>query len=125
MAIVQVLTTGGTSASRIVPATGAVVPAVGADELLAQVPALGELATLRVEELALLSSWNVTPLHVARWARRVRELLADPAVSGAVVTHGTDTLEETAFALDLLCDGGAPVVVTGAMRNASEPGPDG
>jgi L-asparaginase len=102
-----------------------VVPVVRAEELLAQVPALADVADVRVEELALLSSWSVTPQHMARWARRVRELLVDPAIAGVVVTHGTDTLEETAFALDLLRGGPIPIVVTGAMRNPSEPGHDG
>lgn len=125
MAIVQVVTTGGTIASRVDPATGAVVPSVRAEELLAQVPALREVAEIRFEELGLTSSWNVTPAHVARWARRIRELLADGTVAGVVVTHGTDTLEETAFALDLLWEGSAPIVLTGAMRNPSETGPDG
>ena len=125
MAIVQVITTGGTIASRVDPATGAVVPAVRAEELLAQVPALSDVAEVRFEEFGLTSSWNVTPAQVAKWARRIREILASGAVAGVVVTHGTDTLEETAFALDLLWDGAAPIVLTGAMRNPSETGPDG
>jgi len=123
--VVQVFTTGGTIASRIDPRTGAAVPAVDAKALVAMVPGLQEIAELRVEELALESSWNVTLPMLAGWARRIRAVLAAGDVAGAVVTHGTDTLEETAFALDLLCDGPSPVVVTGAMRNASEPGPDG
>lgn len=125
MGIVHVFTTGGTIASRVDPRTGAAVPAVDAEALLATAPAVRDVAELRVEALALESSWNVTLPMVAAWARRVRAVLAGPEVAGAVVTHGTDTLEETAFALDLLCDGPAPVVVTGAMRNASETGPDG
>jgi L-asparaginase len=125
MATVQIVTTGGTIASRLDPETGAVVPAVRAEELLAQVPALRDAADVRFEEFGLTSSWNVTPMDVARWAKRIREILADGSVAGVVVTHGTDTLEETAFALDLLWDGPAPIVLTGAMRNSSETGPDG
>jgi L-asparaginase len=125
MPIVHLFTTGGTIASRPDPATGAAVPVVRPDELLAQVPGLRDVAEVRVEGLALESSWNVTPDLVARWARRIREVLADGTVSGAVVTHGTDTLEETAFALDLSSESAAPIVLTGAMRNAAQPGPDG
>jgi L-asparaginase len=122
---VEIVTTGGTIASRIDPATRAAVPAVGAADLVALVPQLGEIATLRTTEFCLESSWNVTPAMVGELARRVAGLLAEPDTAGAVVTHGTDTMEETAFALDLLVADEGPVVLTGAMRNASLPGADG
>jgi L-asparaginase len=122
---VEIVTTGGTIASRIDPATGAAVPAVRADELLAVVPRLGEIAGLRTTEFCLESSWNVTPGMMCDLARTIGALQADPATVGVVVTHGTDTMEETAFALDLLLPAETPVVLTGAMRNASLPGADG
>ncbi|MCL5958024.1 MAG: asparaginase [Chloroflexi bacterium] len=125
MPIVQIITTGGTIASRVDPATGAAVPVVRPEELVAQVPALANVAELRITEFSLVSSWDMTPTMMANLARKVREALTDPAVCGAVVTHGTDTMEETVFALDLLLEEPAPVVVTGAMRNPSLTGPDG
>ncbi len=125
MPIVQIITTGGTIASRIDPDTGSAVPVVRPDELVAQVPALADIAEVRITEFSLVSSWNMTPAMVANLARTIQRVLADPDVTGVVVTHGTDTMEETAFALDLLLQGPAPVVLTGAMRNPSLPGPDG
>ncbi|WP_437931513.1 asparaginase [Sorangium sp. So ce291] len=122
---VHLVTTGGTIASRVDPQTGAAVPAVRAEELVASVPALGRVAEIAVTEHCLESSWNLGPDRIAALARVARDLQADPAVTGIVVTHGTDTLEETAFALDLLLDGDTPVVLTGAMRDASTAGTDG
>ncbi|XXX81640.1 asparaginase [Sorangium sp. So ce134] len=122
---VHLVTTGGTIASRVDPQTGAAVPAVRAEELLAGVPALGRVAEIAVTEVCLESSWNLGPDRIAEIARAARDLQADPEVTGVVVTHGTDTLEETAFALDLLLDGDTPVVLTGAMRDASTAGADG
>jgi L-asparaginase len=122
---VEIVTTGGTIASRVDPATGAAAPAVRADELLALVPQLGEIASLGTSEFCLESSWNVTPAMVVELARRIAPLQAEPDTAGVVVTHGTDTMEETAFALDLLLTADRPVVLTGAMRNASLPGADG
>jgi L-asparaginase len=125
MPVVQIITTGGTIASRIDPATGAAFPVMHAPELLAQIPQLNGCAELRLDEFALVPSFDMTPAIVARLAKSIRALLADGQVDGVVVTHGTDTMEESAFALDLLLDCEAPVVVTGAMRNASQPGSDG
>ena len=125
MPIVQIITTGGTIAHKIDPATGAALPTLSGEELVAEVPALAGVAQVRVAEFALLQSWNMTPSLAADLARRVRDALADPEVSGVVVTHGTDTMEETSFALDLVLDTPRPIVFTGAMRNPSQPGPDG
>jgi L-asparaginase len=122
---VDIVTTGGTIASRIDPATGAAVPVVRAADLLSLVPQLGEIADLRTTEFCLESSWNVTPSMAAELARRIAALQAEPDTAGVVVTHGTDTMEETAFALDLLLTAEPPVALTGAMRNASLPGADG
>src|SRR5205085_11930624 len=125
MPIVQIITTGGTIAHNIDPATGAALPTLKGEELVAEVPALADVAQVRVVEFGLLQSWNMTPALAADLARRVRDALADPEVTGVVVAHGTDTMEETAFALDLVLDTPRPVVLTGAMRNPSQPGPDG
>jgi L-asparaginase len=122
---VHIVTTGGTIASRVEASTGAARAVMPAAELVAQLPQLSETAEVRVTEFSLASSWNITPAMMGELARTIRALQADPQTAGVVVTHGTDTMEESAFAVDLLTDGATPVVFTGAMRNASLPGPDG
>jgi L-asparaginase len=124
--IVHIITTGGTIASRVDPATGGAVPAVGAAELVALSPAIRNFATsVQVTDFGMLQSWNIGTEVMRRIAVTASDALRDESVAGVVVTHGTDTMEETAFALDLLVDSEKPVVITGAMRNASDPGFDG
>ena len=125
MPVVQIITTGGTIASRIDPATGAAFPVMRATELVAQIPELSKHAQVGVDEFGLVPSWDMTPATVLRLARTITSTLAAGDVDGVVVTHGTDTMEESAFALDLLVDCKQPVVMTGAMRNASQAGSDG
>jgi L-asparaginase len=122
---VLIITTGGTIASLPDPETGAKRPAVSGEELVASVPGLDQVADLRVEEVASESSWNLTPAHMLAVARRAGEALAGPGVDGVVVTHGTDTLEETAFLTDLLLRSDRPVVFVGAMRTSDELSADG
>lgn len=124
--VIQIITTGGTIASRIDPKTGGAVPAVTASELVAMSPAVKKYAgEIRVHDFGLYQSWNLGPDLMARIADAVIGALGGDDVAGVVVTHGTDTMEETAFALDLLVDSPKPVVITGAMRNASDAGFDG
>jgi L-asparaginase len=120
---VVVLTTGGTIAMQYDAAAGGAVPTLGADDFTAALPA--GLAELRVEELVNLPSSHFT-LETLRIIReRVAALAAEAGVAGIVVTHGTDVLEETAYLLDLTVPGERPVVLTGAMRAASEVGYEG
>jgi L-asparaginase len=109
MAHVTIVATGGTIASRTDPESGAVVPAVGAEELVASVPALADVAEIEVVEFASVSSWDVTPQMMADLARRISAHSTE--TDGFVVTHGTDTMEETAFALAALLDVDVPVTV--------------
>jgi L-asparaginase len=122
---VRILTTGGTIASLPDPETGAKRPAVSGEELVASVPGLREVADVTVDEVASQSSWNLTPADMLAVARRAGEALAEPDVDGVVVTHGTDTVEETAFLTDLTLSGEGPVVFTAAMRSPDEPSADG
>jgi len=122
---VRVLFTGGTISMRIDPATGAAMPALSGEEIVSKVPGLKKEARLSLEDYARLPGPQVTPHWMWRLKDRVGEVLADPAVDGVVLTHGTDTLEETAYLLDLTLDTVKPVVFCGAMRTVSEPGWDG
>ncbi len=98
---------------------------VDAGALVAAVPPLRELANLRVEQPCNVDSSDLTPAHWLALARRVQALTTDPAIAGIVVTHGTDTLEETAAFLALCHRGDTPVVLTGAMRPANALSADG
>ena len=105
------------------PGSGA-RPALTADDLLAAVPGIAEAANVRGTSFRQFPSPELTFGDLFGLAAETRRHIGD-GVDGIVVTQGTDTLEETAFALDLLCRTSAPVVVTGAMRNPALPGADG
>ncbi len=120
---VIILTTGGTIAMRYDVAAGGAVPTLGAADFTAALPE--GLPELRIEELVNLPSSHFTLETLATIRERVAALAAEPDVSGIVVTHGTDTMEETAYLLDLTVSGEKPIVLTGAMRTASEVGYDG
>jgi L-asparaginase len=122
---VHVLFTGGTISMRVDPGTGAAVPAMSGEEIVARVHGLRKEARLTLEDYARLPGPHVTPHWMWRLRGRVAEVLADPAVDAVVLTHGTDTLEETAFLLDLTLESEKPVVFCGAMRTVSDPGWDG
>jgi L-asparaginase len=122
---VAVLFTGGTISMRIDPAAGGAVPSLSGRELLELAPGAAELAALEAIEFDRIAGWRVTPEWMWRLVEAVRVAMADPEIAGVVVTHGTDTLEESAFLLDCVLEDERPVVFTGAMRNASEAGWDG
>ena len=122
---VVVLTTGGTIASRLDPATGAVRPLAAGAELLAALPQAAAVADVEIEEVCAVPSWNMTPALMLDLAHRLAAVLARPEVAGAVVTHGTDTVEETATLVDLVLRSPKPVAFAVAMRNLSEVSPDG
>ena len=124
---VAILATGGTiaGAGESPAVTGYSSAVLGVGELVAAVPRVGELAVLEGEEVARVGSQDMTPALWLELARRAQALLARGDLAGLVVTHGTDTLEETAFFLDLCLGGDVPVVVTGAMRPATGLSADG
>ncbi|WKX69204.1 asparaginase [Streptomyces sp. XD-27] len=122
MGQVVVISTGGTIASRW-QGSGFAADAGGGDVLARAV--VPEGVTVRVVDLMSVNSARITTAHQLTLLRTVREVLADPAVDGIVVTHGTDTLEESAFLLDLHHDDPRPVVFTGAQRPLEAPDGDG
>jgi L-asparaginase len=120
---ITVFSTGGTIAS--VPGGGqAAAPTLTAADLVAAVPQLADMAAVTAAPFRQVASPDLTLADMIALVGEIEQAVAHGA-SGAVVTQGTDTLEETAFALDLLWDGEAPVVLTGAMRNPALPGADG
>lgn len=121
---VVVLTTGGTISTRDVDGSGA-KPTLRGKDLLQQIPDLGAVADVEVAELAFIPGAFMTIGTMRQISERARQILSQPQVAGLVITHGTDTLEESAFLLYLTVDSDKPVVFTGAMRNSSQVGFDG
>lgn len=123
--LVKILTTGGTIASRYDPVQKGFVPALSGAQLVEAVPELNEVARIEVEPVASIGSSDMTPEIWRKLAQRTNEVLADPRFAGVVVTHGTDTMEETAYFLDLTVTSGKPVILVGAQRAASIKDTDG
>ena len=125
---VVILATGGTiagTASSSTATVGYAVATVGVQALIAAVPELGRIAVVRGEQVLQIASENMTPQLWLKLGKRVAEVLAEPDVAGVVITHGTDTLEETAYFLDLTVHSDKPIVLVGAMRPATSISADG
>ncbi|OVE83367.1 asparaginase [Natronolimnobius baerhuensis] len=119
---VRVLSTGGTIASTAGP-NGA-TPGKSGTELVDAVPELEDSATVDVESVCDELSFHLSMANVRSMLEGVEQAAAD-GVDGVVVTHGTDTMEESAYFLDLVLEESVPVVFTGAQRPADAPGADG
>lgn len=122
---VLVMFTGGTISMKIDPETAAAIPALSGRDIVSQVPGLRRAARLTLEDYAQLPGPHVSPRWMWGLKQRIEAHLADPGIDGIVVTHGTDTIEETSFLVDLTTDTPKPVVFCGAMRTLGEPGSDG
>jgi L-asparaginase len=123
LSTVRIITTGGTIAMTHDEDAGGAVPAlVGADFVRLLPPDLGALET---EEFCNLPSAHFAVDTIWGLRNRVDELVRDDEIRGVVITHGTDTMEETAYLLDLTVETNKPIVFTGAMRTASEVGYEG
>jgi L-asparaginase len=121
---VAVVFTGGTIASRVDPVAGGAVPALRGADILARTPGLAG-ADIEVIDWGLVTASHMDLEQMLAIARLLAETLSRPEISGAVVVQGTDTIEETSFAYDLLVATDKPIVVTGAMRNSSQPDYEG
>lgn len=115
---------GGTIAMTSEDPSGAVVPTLTGEALVAAVPGLAEAAEVRAETLAMLPSPSLDEPTIVRALDWARSAVAAGA-AGVVITQGTDTLEESAYLLDLFWDHPEPLVVTGAMRSPQAAGADG
>ncbi len=125
---IVILATGGTIAGSIdsaIKTTGYEAGVVGVDVLINAVPQIHNLANIQGEQIANIDSADMTNEIWLTLAKRINDLLADSAVDGVVITHGTDTMEESAFFLHLVVKSDKPVVLVGAMRPSTAISADG
>src|SRR5262244_207485 len=124
---IVILATGGTIAGAAATGTqsGYTSGAVTIDAMLAAVPGIKDLAVVKGEQISNVGSQDMSFDVMLKLAKRINELLPTGDVDGIVVTHGTDTMEETAFFLNLVVKSDKPVVMVGSMRPSTAVSADG
>ncbi|MFH1742428.1 MAG: asparaginase [bacterium] len=122
---VVVFSTGGTIAMMREPATGQLRPILTGEEIANSIPALGGLAEIEVRQFSNIDSTLMTPGKIVELTREMKKAVQLSQVNGIVVTHGTDTMEESAFLTALLWDMPIPVVFTGSQRSFDDTMSDG
>ncbi|WP_315168252.1 asparaginase [Metaclostridioides mangenotii] len=122
---VAIVFTGGTISMTVDDTVGAAIPTLSGEQILSMVTNIDKVADIEVLNFAEIPGPHITPEIMMELRNYINELLDREDITGVVVTHGTDSLEETAYFLDLTIDSIKPVIVTGAMRSSSELGYDG
>ncbi len=122
---VALIFTGGTIAMKVNSKLQGAVPSVSPNELVDLLSEVTDYQNLVAYEFSKLPSPSITPKRMFELKKVIDSYLEDDEFAGAVVIHGTDTLEETAFYLDVVAQSKKPIVLTGSMKNASELGYDG
>ena len=122
---ILVVFTGGTFSMMIDEKTGGAVPRYSGNELLGMIPQAKSLAEIECFDFGKYPGPHVTPELMLDLSKKINTKLKSDKYDGVIVTHGTDTLEETAYFLDLTIRTEIPIVVIGAMKNSSEPDWDG
>lgn len=125
MSQVKVIFTGGTISMQLDPVLGGNVPTLDGAGILERTPGLDRIADVEAIDLGRTPASHFSLGQLFSIAETIRRAQVDPSTDGVVVVQGTDVLEETAFFWDLVLSAPTPVVVTGAMRSASDPGYDG
>lgn len=122
---ISIVTTGGTIAMRTDDKTGSLVPTLTGEDLISAIPEIKGLANIKIIEFSNIDSSYMTPEHWIKLSKLVNNELERSEVKGVIITHGTDTMEETAYFLDLTVKSKKPVVLIGAQRSASDKDSDG
>lgn len=122
---IGVIFTGGTISMKVDPRLAAAIPALSSEEIMSMVTNIDRVAEIEVVNFGKFPGPQMTPDRIMSLSKEAKRLLAREDIQGVVITHGTDSLEETAYFLDLNIASHKPVIVVGAMRNSSELGYDG
>jgi L-asparaginase len=122
---ILIVFTGGTFSMKIDETTGGAVPHFSGNDLIDMMPDVRELAEISIHDFGKYPGPHMTPELMLSLSKKIREFINKNNYDGIIVTHGTDTLEETAYLLDLTIQTEIPIVVIGSMKNSSEPDWDG
>jgi L-asparaginase len=122
---VGIIFTGGTISMTVDERLKSAIPALSDQEILSKVSGIEKIADIETIHFGSYPGPHMSIERMFELAEMTKKLLAREDITGVVITHGTDCLEETAYLLDLVVDAIKPVIITGAMRNASELGYDG
>lgn len=122
---VAVIFTGGTISMKVDKRLAAAIPALSSEEIMSMVTNIDKIADIEVVNFGKYPGPHMTPELIMNLANDVKTIIAREDITGVVITHGTDSLEETAYFLDLMIDSHKPIVMVAAMRNSSELGYDG
>lgn len=122
---ILIVFTGGTFSMMIDPETGGAVPKYSGKELVNKIPEAGKLVDITCYDFGKYPGPHMTPELMFELSKIIKKKVSENKFDGVIVTHGTDTLEETAYLLDLTNKTNIPIVVTGSMKNSSEPDWDG
>lgn len=122
---ILVVFTGGTFSMKIDEKTGGAVPYFSGNELIQMIPGAYELAEIETFDFGKYPGPHITPELMLQLSKKIKDFISTDKYDGVIVTHGTDTLEETAYLLDLTIKTEKPIVIIGAMKNSSEADWDG
>lgn len=122
---VCIIFTGGTISMTVDDEIGAAIPTLSGEQILSMVSNIDKMADIKVINFSEIPGPHMTIDKLLELKQIIEHQLEDESLSGVIVTHGTDTLEETAYFLDLTIKHEKPIIVVGAMRNSSELGYDG
>ncbi len=122
---IVIVFTGGTFSMKIDPDTGGAIPYFHGEELLEMIPQARGLAEIEIFNFGNYPGPHMTPEKMLELSNVIKSFVTRDDINGVIVTHGTDTLEETAYFLDLTVNTKKPIVVIGAMKTSSEPDWDG